>query len=576
MKRVILFLSCFAISLACLAQEQLPAFGKSIGRWQNFGPESMKANKAGGMDYIEVTMNNVINKEPATAHVRAAELKAQIDEAGLKVWSVHMPYSRVWDISVLDDAKRKETLAFFKDMMKVASVFGAEYYVLHPSAEPISPFERPERLANSHESIGELAKTAKELGVTLCVENLPRTCLGRNGEEMMKLIDGYEDVGLCFDTNHLLFQEHADYLKAIAKGKIKTVHLSDYDFKDERHWVPGRGLVGWPEVWTGIRENGYEGIMMFETYGEPAELAAAREVLLGTREADERPLADSLVIADAKWETVQLEKGAVAMYAQLPMFYSTQSISVIKYPAKKFRSEILHRPAEQQGTVDRLAAEAGASVAVNACYFNTRKLIPTVYFRVGDEVYSHTQPNEVFRVDGVVAFKDKRGRKIMIAPSDTTQYEQVAGHCHSVLASGPVLILDDEIVVPRLMGDSRDGANLAALAEENKAKVKVRTNYSSADFFDKRHPRAVIGFDDEGYIYYVVIDGRFKGQADGTSIYETAQICKWLGMTDAINLDGGGSSTIWSEQTGIINYPYDNKVFDHNGARKIPNLIVAY
>ncbi len=285
---------------------------------------------------------------------------------------------------------------------------------------------------------------------------------------------------------------------------------------------------------------------------------------------------DSLKFMNAVWDIEKLDKGAVSMYAQLPLFNSTQSISVIKYPARRFRTEILHRPAEQSGTTDKLAEAAGASVAVNACYFNMKKLIPTVYFRVGDEVYGHTQPNEVYRVDALVAFKDKKGRRIMIEPSDTTQYEKIAGKCHSVLASGPLLVYDDEIVVPVLMGDNRDGDNLKALAEENKTKVKHRTNYSSAAFFDKKHPRAVIGYDDEGYIYYVVIDGRFKGQADGASIYETAQVCKWLGMTYAINLDGGGSSTIWSEQTGIINYPYDNKVFDHNGARKIPNLIVAY
>ena len=91
-----------------------------------------------------------------------------------------------------------------------------------------------------------------------------------------------------------------------------------------------------------------------------------------------------------------------------------------------------------------------------------------------------------------------------------------------------------------------------------------------------RHPRAAVGTDDEGNIYYVVIDGRFKGKGDGASIYETAYICKMLGMTEAINLDGGGSTTLWSEETGVINHPYDNKTWDHVGERAVPNLIVAY
>ena len=86
----------------------------------------------------------------------------------------------------------------------------------------------------------------------------------------------------------------------------------------------------------------------------------------------------------------------------------------------------------------------------------------------------------------------------------------------------------------------------------------------------------MFGTDDQGNAYLVVIDGRFKGQADGATIYEAAYICSMLGMTDAINLDGGGSSTLWAESTGVINHPYDNKKFDHEGERVIPNLILVY
>jgi exopolysaccharide biosynthesis protein len=143
------------------------------------------------------------------------------------------------------------------------------------------------------------------------------------------------------------------------------------------------------------------------------------------------------------------------------------------------------------------------------------------------------------------------------------------------MASGPLLILDDEIVVPVLMGNQADGANVAAMIKEQKEGYKHRTHYSSAQFYDKRHPRAAFGIDADGYAYLVVIDGRFPGKADGASIFETAYICHLLGMTDAINLDGGGSTTLWTEKTGVINYPCDNKKFDHEGERSVPNLIIV-
>ena len=286
---------------------------------------------------------------------------------------------------------------------------------------------------------------------------------------------------------------------------------------------------------------------------------------------------DSLAFVKADWEVKNLGKGAVSMYAQVPMFNSMQSICVVKYPARKFKTEILHRPKDTAGKPSEIAKEVGATFALNAAYFHVKERIPSVYFRKGGERLGYTHPTELYRVDGLMGFKDRKGRKSYIAHStDTTKYDAQSKGMYSAMASGPTLILEGKIVVPVLMGDKADGANVAAMAKEQKEGSKVRTHYSSAQFYDRRHPRAVFGTDKDGYMYLVVIDGRFKGKADGASIYETAYICHMLGMTDAINLDGGGSTTLWTDKTGIINHPYDNKKFDHEGERTVPNLIVVY
>ena len=286
---------------------------------------------------------------------------------------------------------------------------------------------------------------------------------------------------------------------------------------------------------------------------------------------------DSVAFVNADWQITKLEKGAQAMYAQIPMFNSVQSVCVIKYPAKKFKTEILHRPGEQSDIPSKIGKEVGAAFALNAGYFNMKDRTPTVYFRIGDEVHGKTHPTEVYRVDGVVGMKNKKGTKIGIAVCDTTQYDEVAGKWHTVMATGPTLVIEDEIIVPVLMGDKADGANVAAMKEEQASKVKRPTqHYSSAKFYDRRHPRTAMGTDKKGYVYLVVIDGRFKDQGEGATIWETARICQLLGMDNATNLDGGGSTTVWSEETGVINHPYDNRKFDHEGERKIPNLVVVY
>ena len=299
------------------------SIGRSMGRWKDFGLESMIQNRQSGVEYIEVTMNDLIGKDTAGVRDRATMLKGYIDSSGLKVWSVHLPFSRKIDISLADSAKRADVVNYMADMMKVAGVFQPQRIVLHPSSEPIAPDERAERLSCSRESIGLLAPVAQEIGAILCVENLPRTCLGKDGQEMMYLIEGYEGVGICFDVNHLLYQSHEDFLKAIGKNTIKAVHISDYDFADERHLLPGVGKIDWAPLWKGIRQRGYNGIMMFECYGEPSELAHARDILTGAFVPEKSFIdADSLAFCEADWQITDLGKGAVAMYAQAPMFFS--------------------------------------------------------------------------------------------------------------------------------------------------------------------------------------------------------------------------------------------------------------
>ena len=83
----------------------------------------------------------------------------------------------------------------------------------------------------------------------------------------------------------------------------------------------------------------------------------------------------------------------------------------------------------------------------------------------------------------------------------------------------------------------------------------------------------MIGTTADGWTYLIVIDGRFPGQGIGTTIHETAEICRMFGLCDALNLDGGGSSVLWTKEFGTISHPYDNKRFDHSGQRVVPNVV---
>ncbi|HYV26758.1 MAG TPA: phosphodiester glycosidase family protein [Candidatus Eisenbacteria bacterium] len=67
-------------------------------------------------------------------------------------------------------------------------------------------------------------------------------------------------------------------------------------------------------------------------------------------------------------------------------------------------------------------------------------------------------------------------------------------------------------------------------------------SYSSRSMME-RHPRGAVGWNDE-FFYLVEVDGRQASSA-GMTLEELADYFVRLGCTQAMNLDGGGSATIW-------------------------------
>ena len=132
----------------------------------------------------------------------------------------------------------------------------------------------------------------------------------------------------------------------------------------------------------------------------------------------------------------------------------------------------------------------------------------------------------------------------------------------NILASGPVLIDEgksvDHNAYTKGMVQAAHGKDIGAY-------------YT----YIRRHPRTAIGTDKSGDVYLVVVDGRSKGNAEGVTIAELTKICEWLGLSNAINLDGGSSSTMWGRDCGVINYPSRNKKFDHAGERRVSSCIVV-
>lgn len=77
-----------------------------------------------------------------------------------------------------------------------------------------------------------------------------------------------------------------------------------------------------------------------------------------------------------------------------------------------------------------------------------------------------------------------------------------------------------------------------------------------------RHPRTLLGWTPSGEVLLVVVDGRRPGHSGGLTLGESADLLRRLGATEAINLDGGGSSTFVGPCAGgpcVLNRPSDDR-----------------
>ena len=167
-------------------------------------------------------------------------------------------------------------------------------------------------------------------------------------------------------------------------------------------------------------------------------LTGALLLLFSSSAAAQTPR-DSIAFATAQWRTADLGGGAECRYAQIDMFGSRQSISVATYPGRRFTTSIVHLDRRAESTCD-LGKAAGAEIAVNGSYFNVKTFEPVTFVLLDRKIVGRTTPEEAFRTNGVIAFKDRKGRRMEIFPCDTTQYADVARRYRSALAAGPVLI----------------------------------------------------------------------------------------------------------------------------------------
>lgn len=221
-------------------------------------------------------------------------------------------------------------------------------------------------------------------------------------------------------------------------------------------------------------------------------------------------------------------------------FNSNQIINLLKLPKTSFDEfsiEFGHSNLDLR-TTSSFGKNENALASINGGFFDMDSGGSVSYFEINDSVISWTKKTDLTDriLNGAIVITKERKFKLEHANSE--QFYELSKQESAVLVTGPLLILDSK-------------------------KIKL----PDINFVNNRHPRTCLGLNEESVIL-ITIDGRQK-EAEGMSLIEVQEFLINLGCVDAINLDGGGSTTMWIQDEGVVNYPSDK-----TGERPVSNVIL--
>jgi exopolysaccharide biosynthesis protein len=260
---------------------------------------------------------------------------------------------------------------------------------------------------------------------------------------------------------------------------------------------------------------------------------------------------DSLVFVHAQWKTQTIAPGVTwkQYHFDKNLFQSNQHINIIEIKLKKKRAIALSCEARTLKPVSEFGKSTGALAAINGNFFDIKNGGSVDYIKLNDSLLSDNRlwANNTRARHQQAAIVIRKG-KLRIAKWDSSANWESTLKGRDVMNSGPLLVWQGN-----------------------------RQPLDTGEFNYARHPRTAIACLNKKRILFITVDGRNE-QAAGMSLPELASIIKWLKARDGINMDGGGSTTLWINNqpgNGVVNYPSDNKKWDHEGERKVANVIIV-
>ena len=266
---------------------------------------------------------------------------------------------------------------------------------------------------------------------------------------------------------------------------------------------------------------------------------------------------------DSGWTVRQLDGDKLVWYRfHGEKFGAKQFVNVLALDLNCKDYELDFVALEKADSLSSVALSHDAEVGINGTYEWDASFV-----KADGKVYSEiTLPSDHIRYwkhEGAVAFD---GKKVKIGYGNKASY--LKNKMPDIFSSSPMLIDNYKPVGAAFVGDISE-LDLDKLHYEDYRRHQ-----------GVRHPRTAIALSRSNKLLLITIDGRSENGAGMSAKEVTEFLCEYFNPRYALNLDGGGSTTMYIKGSGesltdVINYPTDNKRYDHYGQRRVPTHILV-
>lgn len=250
-----------------------------------------------------------------------------------------------------------------------------------------------------------------------------------------------------------------------------------------------------------------------------------------------------------RWDRERIAPGLIWRYSYAILNDSVpQNINILMVNLNKRSLSINYIPG-QNIPLSRQVSGTDALAAVNGGFFNVKNGGSVTYIRTSGRIAETDTARKWSRnsnMNGSVLIRSRS--RVRIETARPNSWYDLNTCYEDVLLTGPLMVKAGKMVM-----------------------------LPATPLVINRHPRTAIGVRNHRKIILLTVDGRTK-EAHGMTISELADLMFLLGCRDAVNLDGGGSTTMWisgKDFNGVVNMPCDNKKFDHEGERAISDAFIV-